>query len=469
MLGKAEDPRGLAGRARTARRSFLARCLTPSLAPCLAAAGAATPRVVLAGPPRDTMVDVGPIEAAARRAGLVVHAGERLVLVTDRPPREGDGVPGLPGVFDEAFAAWCAHYGLADATAHGWRACGMLMSDRDRFRAAGLLPDDGSIPDFANGFCDRNRFWLDDQSNPAYRRHLLLHEGVHAFTFTLRRLAAPSWYTEGIAELLATHRLDEGRFVATPIPKRAGDVEQLGRIEVIRRLRAGAACPGLPEVFATPPSPRHDIPAYAASWAAVALLSLHPAHAAAFRALEAGPLDARLDERLAALAGWDAPRAERDFDAFTDEIDYGFDFARSAIDWSAGQPLAGRVRVAVAADRGWQSTGVACRRGEAVEFAAVGRAGVGRAGDTALESTAEGISLRWYRGRPVGRLLLAQWGAPAGGGRPRFGVLGEGSRGIVVAADDGVLHAKLNAPPGSLPEHAGALELHLRPAVAGAR
>ena len=463
MLGEGEDPRGLVGRERPGRRRFLARFL--------AAAGAAAvpPRAGRAGPPRDTMVDVGPIEAAARRAGLAVHAGERLVLVTDRPPRAGDGVPELPGVFDAAFASWCAHYALAEGAARGWRACGMLMSDRERFRAAGLLPDDGSIPDFANGFCDRNRFWLDDQSNPAYRRHLLLHEGVHAFTFTLRGLAAPAWYTEGIAELLATHRLDEGRFVATPLPQRAADVEQLGRIEVVRRLRAAGQCPGLAEVFATPPSPRHDIPAYAASWAAVALLSLHPAHAAVFRALEAGPLDARLDGRLAALDGWDAPRAARDFDAFTDEIDYGFDFARSAIDWSEGQALARRVRVAVAADRGWQSTGVACRRGEAVEFAAVGRAGVGRAGETALESTADGISLRWYRGRPVGRLLLAQWGAADGRDRPRFRVLGEGSRGIVVAPDDGVLQAKINAPPGALGDHEGALELHLRPSVAGAR
>lgn len=463
MLGEAEDPRGLEGPAKPGRRRVLARGL--------AAAGAALVplRIGRAAAPREGMVDVGPIEAAARRAGMVVHAGERLVLVTDRPPRAGDGLPELPGVFDAAFASWCAHYGLADGAARGWRACGMLMSQRVRFREAGLLPADGSIPDFANGYCDRNRFWLDDQSNPAYRRHLLLHEGVHAFTFTLRRLAAPSWYAEGIAELLATHRLDDGRFVATPLPERAGDVEQLGRVETIRRLRAGAACPGLAEVFATPPSPRHDIPAYAASWAAVALLSLHPAHAAVFHALEAGPLDARLDERLAALDGWDAIRAARDFDAFTDELDYGFDFARSAVDWSDGEPLARRVRVAVAADRGWQPTGVACRRGEAVEFAAVGRVGVGRAGETALESTADGISLRWYRGRPVGRLLLAQWGTPAAGGRPCFRVLGEGTRGTVVAPDDGVLHAKINAPPGALAGHSGALELHLRPAVAAAR
>lgn len=434
----------------------------------LASLGGAA-RLAIAAPPRGTEHDVAALGEQSRRAGLRVLDGERLLLVTDRPPRDDDGVADLPAIFAEAVSGWSRHFAVDDDVTRGWRACGFLMSDREAFRAAGLLPVDGSIPDFANGYCDRNRFWLDDQTNPAYRRHLLLHEGVHAFTFSFRRLAAPTWYMEGIAELLATHRLEEGRFVATPIPLRAADVEQLGRIESLRALRETGDIPGLTDVFATPPSPRHEISRYATIWAATALLSLHPAHAAVFRALEAGPLDARLDERLAALDGWDAPRAARDFDAFTDEIDYGFDFGRSAIDWSDGQPLARRVRVAVAADRGWQSTGVACRRGEAVEFAAVGRAGVGRAGETALESTADGISLCWYRGRPVGRLLLAQWGAPDGRDRPRFRVLGEGSRGIVVAPDDGVLQAKINAPPGALCDHDGALELHLRPSVAGAR
>ena len=62
-----------------------------------------------------------------------------------------------------------------------------------------------------------------------------------------------------------------------------------------------------------------------------------------------------------------AERLVHKLDAFTDEIDYGFDFARSAVDWSPGRPLAARVRMAVAADRGWQSTGVAVRLREIMQ------------------------------------------------------------------------------------------------------
>ena len=219
---------------------------------------------------------VAPLAAAARRAGLRVLSGEHLTLVTDRPVRDGDGIDELPQVFDEAFAAWCRHYGSEPHDHRGWQAFGCLVVDRERFRAAGLLPD--TVPDFSNGFCDRNRFWMIDQTNPAYRRHLLLHEGVHAFTLSLRNLDTPAWYTEGIAELLATHRLEatadgSRQFVATPMPQAAADVEQLGRIEAIRRLRAAGGMPGLDEVFAAEGSAHGDMTLYASSWAAAAMLS----------------------------------------------------------------------------------------------------------------------------------------------------------------------------------------------------
>lgn len=414
-------------------------------------------------------IDVDRLAAEARRAGLRVLAGERLVLATDRAARPGDGVEDLPAIFDQAVRAWCAHYRLDPGSLGAWKSFGCLVVDRERFRAAGLLPD--SIPDFPNGFCDRNRFWLVDQSNPAYRRHLLLHEGVHAFTLTVRGLAAPPWYTEGIAEFLATHRLDADadgapRLVSAPLPARPADVEQLGRIERIAALRRAGTAPGLGDVFATPPTDHRDISAYAASWAAVCLLALHPAHAAAFAACEQGPLDARFTERLAAAPGWDAARAARDFDAFTDEVDYGYDFARSAIDWSPGRRPADDERVAVDGTRGWQNTGLALAAGGTYALTASGTVRLGElaaapdARATPLESEADGISLRWYRGRPAGRLLAAQWvEQPADGGRPRFVILGDGASPTFTAATDGPLYLKINESPGDLADNDGTLTI----------
>jgi hypothetical protein len=80
-----------------------------------------------------------------------------------------------------------------------------------------------------------------------------------------------------------------------------------------------------------------------------------------------------------------------------------------------------------------------------------------------LESEPDGISLEWYRGRPVGRLLAAQWvEKPADGGRPRFVVLAEGAAGEFAAATDGPLYLKINEGPGRLADNAGSFTVDLK-------
>lgn len=410
-----------------------------------------------------------PLLAKARRAGLRVLSGRHLVLVTDRPLRHGDGVADLPGIFDEAFPVWCRHYGLDPADRADWLALGCLVVDRDRFRVAGLLPD--QVPDFTNGYCALHRFWLADQSNPDYRRHLLLHEGVHAFTTTLLRLDTPTWYTEGIAEWLATHRLaaNSPSFQHTPIPASPADVEQLGRIETLARLRASGEAPRLGDVFQLQPTLHGTITSYASAWAAVAFLAGHPRHAAAFADTEKGPLDDRFTARLTAHPDWNPVTAQRDFAAFIADLDYGYPFDRMVIDWSAGRPLTSPgATFAVEAGRGWQNTGWQLKKGNRYQLRAEGRCLVGRlagpAGSIELQSEADGISIDWYRGHPLGCLLAAQWDeTPASGGIPRFTVHGAGSRFSFVAATDGPLFCRINNRPANLGGSQGRLKALVAP------
>jgi hypothetical protein len=380
-------------------------------------------------------------------------------------------VDDLPRIFDEAVVVWCGHYGIDPATIRDWRAFGCLVVDRERFRAAGLLP--ATIPEFPHGFCDRNRFWLMDQSNPAYRRHLLLHEGVHAFTLTVRGLDTPEWYTEGIAEFLATHRLERDargveRFVPTPLPVRKSDVEQLGRIETLRRLAADRRPPTLSAVMAVPTGDHRDISTYASNWAAVALLARHPALAPSFTAAERGLLDEDFNARLAAQPGWNAAVAAREFAAFTTEIDYGWDFARMRIDWSPGRPLVVPTRGTVAAGRGWQNTGMTLAAGGRCRITAHGRVRLGEvpaqagAAATPIESEADGISLRWYRGHPVGRLLAAQW-VEREDGTAGFVVLGSGAAAEITAAAAGPLYLKVNEAPCDLADTSGSYTVDVVP------
>ena len=120
---------------RAARR----RPWIPAAAALAAAWLVVQPRLRAAEPVGEPAVPA--LVAAARQAGLRVLEGDHLALATDRPPRPGDGLDLLPRIFDEAFASWCRHYGLDPAEHVQWRAFGCLVVDRERFRAAGLLPD----------------------------------------------------------------------------------------------------------------------------------------------------------------------------------------------------------------------------------------------------------------------------------------------------------------------------------------
>ena len=53
------------------------------------------------------------------------------------------------------------------------------MKEQEPFRRAGLYP--ANLPEFANGYNVGSQIWVYDQPSDYYRRHLLLHEGTHAF------------------------------------------------------------------------------------------------------------------------------------------------------------------------------------------------------------------------------------------------------------------------------------------------
>jgi hypothetical protein len=113
----------------------------------------------------------------AAAAGIRKLTSQHLTLYTDVP--QGQDVDEFPGVFDLAVPQWCRYFDLDPARARDWRMTGFVMRDRARFQDAGLLPAD--LPKFPNGYQRGANFWLYDQKDAYYRRHLFLHEGTHAF------------------------------------------------------------------------------------------------------------------------------------------------------------------------------------------------------------------------------------------------------------------------------------------------
>ena len=166
------------------------------------------------------------------------------------------------------------------------------------------------------------------------------------------------------------------------------------------------------------------------------------------------------------MPGFKADLAGRDFDAFTDDLDYGYDLAQMTIDWSAGEPLEGVARLTVDPARGWQNTNVSVARGATVRFQTQGRSEMGRLPgiDVDLSSEGQGITIAWYRGRPIGRLFIAQWlEDPADGGKPRFELLAEGSKGRFAALTTGPIFARINDSPAGRRDNGQGLELLLAP------
>src|SRR4051812_39317016 len=143
-------------------------------------------------------------QARAQSAGIRKLASKHLVLYTNAPSSQA--VDRLPADFDKAVPQWAAYFGVDPAKTADWQPRAFLVADRRRFAALGLLPP--GHEEFENGITIDSQMWLRDQPTDYYRRHLLMHEGTHAFMIAFLGGCGPGWYMEGTAELLGTHRID---------------------------------------------------------------------------------------------------------------------------------------------------------------------------------------------------------------------------------------------------------------------
>ncbi|MCA9261976.1 MAG: hypothetical protein KDA61_22315, partial [Planctomycetales bacterium] len=121
--------------------------------------------------------DPSPDPRAAAQAGLRFVVGERLRLITDVDA--APAVDELPAVFAAAIEPWGQFFGVPPQRTAGWRVDAYLIRQRDVFAAQRLLPSDR--PAFTNGFAYPRVLWVEEQASDYFRRHLMLHEGTHAF------------------------------------------------------------------------------------------------------------------------------------------------------------------------------------------------------------------------------------------------------------------------------------------------
>jgi hypothetical protein len=401
-----------------------------------------------------TAADDAPTADAVRKL-----PGKRLTLYTDV---SGPEIDRLPEIFEQAFPQWCRYFGVKQEDVADWHVTGCLIKDKDRFTTAGLLPD--NLPAFKHGYSRGNKLWLNEQPSDFYRRELLLHEGTHSFMSTVLHGMGPPWYAEGMAEYLGTHRWHDGRLTLGYMPQSREESPDWGRVRIIQDAVAEHRALRLPAVIELPPTAHRETEPYAWCWAAVTLLDRHPRYQKRFRQLIGLVRQSDFNQQFYRLFERDWQQLCEEWQLMVANMEYGYDVVRSAVDFTPGKPLSRNgAEITVTADRGWQSSGLQLHARRTYRITAAGRYQVAKT-EKIWWCEPGGVSIRYYKGRPLGILLAAvrpdnpKPDSTSALLRPTAVGLGT----TLKPTETGTLFFKINDSPAELDDNAGELRVEVR-------
>jgi hypothetical protein len=217
----------------------------------------------------------------------------------------------------------------------------------------------------------------------------------------------PTWFMEGVAELLATHRWQDGRLTMNYLPQDRDEVPEWGRVRIVKDAFAAGRARPLKQVIELPPAAYSETQAYAWSWAVALLLDRHPRYRERFHSLLVHVREANFTQRFYQLYEKDWQELCEEWQLLVSGMEYGYDVPRAAVDFRPGGALPdGGATVSVAANRGWQPSGVVLEAGAKYRLRASGRSQVANQPQI-WWCEPNGVSIRYYQGRPLGLLLAA--------------------------------------------------------------
>ncbi len=390
--------------------------------------------------------------------------GEYIDVITDMPL--SDDLQELPAVFDAAVPLWCAEFGVDLKDVKTWHVEAFIMLDRERFEAAGFIPDE--VPKFPYGFQYGNQVWVTEQPSAYYRRHLLIHEGTHWFMNRRFLNNGPPWLMEGIAEWLGTHRWEDGKLTLGIIPRDRQDVPYWGRISVIQNQLAEGTAPSLETILRYGNTAHQQAEAYAWSWAVVLFLKHHPDTSKFFQRLLQQPMrsDGTMTRWLFVRMRDRWPNVRQDWIAYVTELEYGYDLTRGMLRTSTASDLLGNeeVKMVIEADRSWQPAGVRVTANTTLNITAEGTYTVGQQPSPWI-CEPDGVTLEYYRGEPLGKLMMGVI-APIDEESPvssLLSVIPIGRGGTITVPRDGQLFFRINETNGGLADNSGQLTIVIAP------
>jgi hypothetical protein len=337
---------------------------------------------------------------------------------------------------------------------------GYLMVDRDKFFASGLAKE--KLVGTFHGRQIGAEFWLNNQTLDYYRRHLLLHEIVHCY---MRHLpnndGLPAWYLEGMAEMIATHRDAARKFEFSVMPRIRSRYSGLERIVLIQRDVKKRGMRSLGEITNFSVRDFSDVETYAWCWALCRFLDSHQSYQKEFRDLAKKLGTVPFRSTLNAIYADRSDEFATEWALFANGIVHGFDFDRAAIKFVAGKPLATTTSVTIDSALGWQSSAIAVEKGKTYSLTASGRFSVAQEPKPWI-SEANGVSIRYVNGRPIGQLIGAVWSENRGNVAARETMLQDFALGNAVkftAPVSGTLYLRINDHFGELADNKGALDV----------
>ncbi len=338
-------------------------------------------------------------ESAATSAGIRILSENQIRLYTDLP--KSPFVDEIPKILDRGLKRLFDYFQL-DPNENGLpKYDAFLICDRSKFQALGIF---NGVPEFDNGYAIVNRIFAFDKKIDYYNRHLLLHELTHAFMFRYFGSLVPRWYAEGMAEYLALNQYQNGELELGYLPKFPNETPGFERLQTIQKeVRAGKGLS--PEkIFMFDAPDYKSVESYSWSWGLVVFLLHHPEYQSMMRRMPYLMMNQQAMSQLNDFISNRKNRFELEWHDFSRHFDFGYDFAANRISFESGRTFENQKDLDLDAGKTWQSSGLLVKKGKTYRIRAVGRFEVYDVRKP-LPCEPNGITLRYYQGEPLGKLL----------------------------------------------------------------
>jgi len=399
--------------------------------------------------------------------GLYTIVSPRLTLVSDIP--FDDELKSWPGLFEQSLDQWQKYFSVAPEQMVDWKIKAILIGDRDRCAKLGLLDN---VPAFDEGYQFGNVIYVREQPTVYYRRLLFLHEATHWIMWKLYGGAGSPWFMEGMAEMQGTHALSNGSLTLGVIPASRDLVAGWGRLRLIDESLKRGVAPTMSEILAFGNAREDHEIRYSWSWAACVFFTKHPKYGPILKDLyRSGKLDYSdaLSLRFKKLLTPNWSEVQLEWNAFVSDLDFGYDFSRSAVigsssaNWNSLQ-RGQSARMTLATDRGWQPTGIDVEAGKPIRINCSGSfkvKSVLEGSDANWVAEPCGITYRYYRGNPLGCVVASIISDEANESTKRWETIRVGEGTVINSPKAGKLFMKVNEPSNGLLDNIGSLSVEI--------